>query len=308
MNTDWVKHLARLYLPVYRCESETMKVAYAGYSSIKKNYFIRRLLNSDKHPTFIGMKSYWQIPGLIKSYNLDILISEISLIVLDNFQKKNGYIIPEWVTMKINIDRPLSEICQRILSDFSDVTRKIRKYNLTYELLYDKESVDLFYNKFYLPYLIKRHGVEAMIESINTIRNVSRSAFILAIKENGITVGASLVGKTEESLLLTRLGLLDGNEEYRLHGVIGAIYYFCIIEGQKMGCRYLDVGGTRPFLYDGLTKFKTGLGAEFVTKLTKYHQYLWLTSDENSVIAGEYIKNHPLICVNEDFSVISSEI
>jgi len=308
MNKDWLKHLARLYMPVYQCESETMKVAYAGYSSIKKYYFIRRLLKNDNRPTFVGMKCYWQLPGLIKSNKLDILISEISMIVLDNFQKKNGYIIPEWITMKINIDRPLSEICHRSLSDFSDVMRKIRKYSLTYELLHNKESVDHFYNNFYLPYLIKRHGVEAMIESLDTLRNVSRTSFIIAIKENGLTVGAALVGKTTESLLLTRLGLLDGNDEYRRHGVIGAIYYFCIVEGQKMGCKYLDVGGTRPFLYDGLTKFKIGLGAEFITKLTKYNQYLWLVADENSAIAAEYIKNNPLICVNKDFSVISSEI
>ena len=37
MEIDWLKHLARLYLPIYQYESETTKIAYAGYSSIKRN-------------------------------------------------------------------------------------------------------------------------------------------------------------------------------------------------------------------------------------------------------------------------------
>jgi hypothetical protein len=306
MDTDWLKHLVRLYLPVYRCESETMKVAYAGYSSIKKNYFIRQLLNSNNQPTSAGRKFYWQIPDLIKSSNLDIVVSEISPKVLSYFRNLDGYIVPEWVKMRINIDRPMSEICHRSVSDFSDVTRKIRKYNLTYELHYDKESVESFYDKFYLPYMTKRHGEEAWIEDISIIREASLTSFIIAIREDGVTVGSCLVRKTPEALFLTRLGLLDGNEEYRRHGVIGAIYYYCIIEGQKLGCHYLEVGGTRPFITDGLTKYKSGLGAEFVSNLNHYNEYLWIGVNEHSAVAQEYIKNNPVIYIKKDFDLMRS--
>ena len=40
MNIEWLKHLARLYLPVYQYESDTMRIAYAGYSSIKKDIIL----------------------------------------------------------------------------------------------------------------------------------------------------------------------------------------------------------------------------------------------------------------------------
>ena len=49
--------------------------------------------------------------------------------------------------MKINIDRPIREICKRSVSDFSDVKRMIRKYNLTYEMLTEKESFNYFNDK-----------------------------------------------------------------------------------------------------------------------------------------------------------------
>jgi hypothetical protein len=306
MEIDWLKHLARLYLPIYQYESETTKIAYAGYSSIKKNYFARLLLGGNNHHVFLGRRWYWQIPDLIKSNKLDMIITEISPIVLNHFQKCNGYIIPVWITMKIHIDRPMSEICHRSVSDFSDVIRKIRKYNMTYEILTDKESFNYFNNKFYLPYITKRHGKEAWIEDLNIIWALSPLPFLIVIREDGVIVGESVIRKSGESLYLMRLGLLDGNEEYLRHGVIGALYYFGILEGKNMGCRYLDVGGTRPFLTDGLTKFKIGLGAEFVSNLSPTKEYLWLGVNEHSIVAEEFMSKNPVMHINKDFSLARS--
>jgi hypothetical protein len=308
MEIDWLKNLARLCLPVYQFESDTTKIAYAGYSSIKKNYYARMLLNKYNHHSFKGLRWFWQIPGLIKSYNLDMVISEVSQIAYNHFQKSNGYIVPEWVIMRININRPISEICQRNVSDFSDVKRRIRKYGLTYEILPEKTNINYFIDKFYLPYITKRHKEEAWIEDLNTICKSCPSPILMAIKEEGEIVGAALFRNSEESLYLMRLGLIDGNEEYRRHGVIGAIYYFGMLEGQRMGCRYLDVGGTRPFLTDGLTKFKIGLGAEFVSKQPPTREFLWFGVNEHSIVASEFIRRNPVMHVNMDFNLVSSEI
>lgn len=101
-----------------------------------------------------------------------------------------------------------------------------------------------------------------------------------------------------------RLGLLDGNEEYLRHGVVGALYYFGILEGQKMGCRYFSVGGTRPFLTDGLTKYKIGLGAEFVSDHSLTREYLWFGMNENSSGAKEFIHNNPFVHLHKDQRLI----
>ena len=306
MKIDWLKNLARLYLPIYQFESDTTKIAYAGYSSIKKNYYARMLLNKYNYHSFKGRKWFWQIPSLIKSKNLDIVIAEISPIVYNHFQKYSGYIVPEWITMRININRPISEICQKTVSDFSDVKRKIRKYGLTYEILSEKNNINYFIDKFYLPYITKRHKDEAWIEDLNSIWKSSPSPLLMAIKESEVIVGVALFRNSEESLFLMRLGLLDGNEEYRRHGVIGAIYYFGILEGQIMGCRFLDVGGTRPFLTDGLTKFKIGLGAEFAPNLSQGKEYLWLGVNEHSIVAEEFMRRNPVMHFNKDSNLASS--
>ena len=304
MEYQWLKHLARIHMPVYLFETDTMKILYAGYSSIKKEYFIRFIMDRDYNHTFIGRKWFWEIPGLFKSSNADMIISELSWISLNFFQKRNGFILPVWANMKINIDLPLSEIIQNRKSVFTNITRRIRKHNLTYEVFNDNENFENFINKFYLPYVTSRYGEEALIEDLYTTWKAASSPFLMAIKEDGVIVAESFYKKSGDTLDFVRLGLLDGNKEYLSHGVIGALYYFRILEGQKMGCRYINPGATRPFLTDGLTINKVGLGAEFITDYSPWNEYLWLGVNHGSSVTQEFLHNHPFMHLNKDHLLV----
>jgi hypothetical protein len=303
MSNEWLKHLARLYLPVYQCETGNVRFIYAGYSSIKRNYYSRLLFNTNEY-SFSGRKLFSDIPALVNKDGTDLVICEISPVVLKYFQKNNGYIIPEWTTTRIDIDRPMNEICHRNISDFSNVLRRIRKYNLTYEILTGLKDFEYFNEKIYIPYISKRYGDEALIDDLKKFWNSSPSPVIMAVKEEGIIVGAALIRITDESVFMIRVGLLDGNDEYRLHGVIGALYYFSIVEGQLKNCKYLDLGGTRPFLTDGLTKFKMGLGATFIPELSSQKEYLWLAVNENSSGAKDVLARNPFMHVDGEFNLI----
>jgi len=301
---EWLRHMARIYMPVHLCESDKMKIIYAGYSPIKKSYYARLLLNSNFQFTYLGRYWFSGIPNLISSLNLDMIISEISRVTFTHFQNCNGYILPVWTTTRIDIDRPIGEICNSNSTDYPNVKRRIRKYDLTYDILTDNKSFNDFNDKFYLPYITKRHGDEAFIEDLKPIWKSSRGGFLMAIRENGNIVGMSLLVKSGDIIYLKRLGLLDGNDKYRRHGVIGAFYYFGIIEGHKMGCKSLDLGGTRPFLTDGLTKYKLGLGAEFVSNLSPSKEYLWYGVNEKSSAAKEFLSNNPFMHLNRDFKLV----
>jgi hypothetical protein len=298
---EWLKHLARLYLPVYKVESVSMKIIYAGYSSIKKNYYARLLLDGNYKISFVGRCWFSKIPNLIDSLNPDLIVSETSKFTLTHFQNRKGYLFPEWATSRINIDRPLNEITRSSETDYPNVLRRIRKYKLTYEILTDNDSFTNFNDKFYRPYITERHGAEAFIEDLSSFWKSSLSPMLIAISENGITIGMALFIRSGDTFNFKRLGLLNGDEEYLRHGVIGAFYYFGIIEGQKMGCKYLDLGGTRPFLNDGLTKYKLGLGARFEEHLSPFKEYLWLGVNEHSLTAKECLQRNQFMYINKDF-------
>ena len=290
MIKSWLKRLARLYLPVYKYESDTVNIVYAGYSSVKKKYFVRLLHGNDYHQSFLGWRWFWKIPDLIKTSNIDMVISEVNHMSLNHFNKSDGYILPVWSSLIINIDRPMDEICPSRMSHFGHIKRRIRKYKLTYEILTDKESFNYFIDKFYLPYITQRYGEEAVIGDLNLVWKSSPCPFLLAIKQDGVIVAESLNEKSGDFLNLINLGLLDGSEEYLNHGAIGALYYYGILDGQKRGCRYFNAGATRPFVNDGLTKYKIGWGAEFVSEYSPAGEYVWLGVNEHSSAAQEFIQ------------------
>jgi hypothetical protein len=300
---DWLRHLARIYMPVYQYESESMKITYAGYSPIKRNYYARLLLNSNSKLTFLGWYWFSRIPRLFDTMKIDMIVSEISRNTFTHFRNCNGYILPVWAAMRINIDRPAGEIFNknRNVTNFKDVIRRIRKHNLTYEILSDKASFDYFNERFYKPFITKRHREEAFIEDLNLMWNSFEHPLMMAIREEGIIVGMSFIRISRDILYLMRVGLIDGNQEYSSHGVIGATYYFGILEGQKMGCKYVDLGGGRPFLTDRLTKYKAGLGAEFVMKLDPSKEYLWFGFNDQSSAAREFLQMNPFMYLNKDF-------
>lgn len=303
MIKDWLRHLARIYMPLYQYESDCMKIIYAGYSPIKRSYYARFLLNSNCEHTFLGRYWFFSIPHLLDSLNIDMIVSEISPNTFAHFQNSDGYIFAVWNQIRINIDRPGSEIFNknRNVTNFKDVIRRIKKHNLTYEIRTDKDSFNYFNERFYKPYISSRHKDEAFIEDLDVMWKKYKDPFLIAIKEEGVIVGMSFCRILHEILYLMRVGLLDGNQDYSSHGVIGATYYFGILEGQKMGCRYIDLGGARPFLTDRLTKYKIGLGAEFVPNLSPTKEYLWFGVNGKSSAAKEFLNSNPFMYINKDF-------
>jgi hypothetical protein len=291
-------------MPVYQFESDTMKILYAGYSPIKKSYYARLLLNKDYHQTFLGIYWFSHIPKLIIRLNIDMIVAEISRVTFNSFLECEGYILPVWATMRININRPVCDIFNKSKTDFRDIIRRIRKYDLTYEISTDKKMFDFFNERFYLPYMKKRHGDEAFVEDLDSMWKSYAHPMTMVVKERGNIAGMTFLKVTDEILYLKRTGLIDGNEEYLSHGVIGAVYYFGIQEGLKMGCKYVDLGGSRPFLRDGLTRHKMGIGGEFELNLEPSKEYLWFGVNEKSLSAMEFLKQNPFMHLGKDFRLV----
>ena len=301
---EWLRHLARIFMPVYQFESDTMKILYAGYSPIKKSYYARLLLNNNYHLTFLGWYWFSNIPNLIKRLNIDMVVAEISRVTFNYFRNNEGYILPVWATMRINIDRPPEVIFNKSKTDFRDVIRRIRKYDLTYEISTDKKMFDSFNERFYLPYMKSRHRDEAFIEDLDTMWKSFEHPCIIVVKEKGNIAGMTFMRVTDKILYLKRTGLIDGNEDYLSHGVIGAAYYFGILEGLRLGCKYVDLGGSRPFLKDGLTRHKMGIGGEFEVNLDPSKEYLWFGVNEKSPAAREYLNRNPFMHLSKDFRLV----
>jgi hypothetical protein len=54
---------------------------------------------------------------------------------------------------------------------------------------------------------------------------------------------------------------------------------------------------------DGLTKYKLGLGAEFVQNLSPLKEYIWFGVNGNSSAASDFLSKNPFMFVSKDFTL-----
>lgn len=258
--------------PVYLIDNGQFEMAYVGTGFPTRIFWTKLCLGGQFKVRFLGYFWFWEIYFLLKnpSRNCSMCFVETGLLTFGYFNKKKRFSIPKWQQMAININRPLEQIFR---SKRNDVQRRIRKNNLEYEVSNDPIEFEKFYFQMLLPYLKSRYSQEIISPDYDVLKKDFNNGALILIKKHGEVIAASLLRyDSKEQIALRVLGIKDGNFEYVQNGAIGAIYYFAAKEAIQRGYQRLYVGGVRPYLSDGLMKFKLSVSAEVVPRgpLHKY--------------------------------------
>jgi len=290
-----LKDVAHIYLPIYRFSELGKTVLYAGYSEEQKNYFgLLPFKSNSVLQTYLGMKYFKDIPHYIESH-ADIGFAETGNFSERYFSAQNGFMLPEWAQMYLDIPQSLESLCRGRKTTFHEIRRLIGKYNLTYKINNGRNTFQHFYRSMYLPYLKKRHDQEACIQGESEIVRFYHEASLLSVYESDCLVSAVIFWVKNNCLYMHRLGVVNGDMSHVKHGAIGALYYFSVTEAIKMNCTQLDIGGTRPFIHNGVTHFKLGLSARFYTIKNPLIPQIWLGIKSNSEIAYEFLEQNPFV-------------
>ncbi len=196
--------------------------------------------------------------------------------------------------MEINISAPIEKL---LGSQRSDIQRRIRKFELTYETTKDPRRFNEFYHKMYLPYMRQRHSDPAAIASYSALAEIfARGELILVSDASDILCGG-LFEIQNEKVRCHKMGVKDGNLEYVREGVIGACYYFLVSEMKKRSFKKIHLGEMRPLLNDGITKFKVSLKAEMA--VTQHQPFISLTLLRYAPGIENFLISHPFITFDE---------
>ena len=79
---------------------------------------------------------------------------------------------------------------------------------------------------------------------------------LLLIKEQDEYVAGVLLHYKKDKAKLSTLGVKDGNLDYVKNGAIGALFCFTFQWAREKGFAAIDFGGSRPFLKDGILRYK----------------------------------------------------
>jgi hypothetical protein len=117
----------------------------------------------------------------------------------------------------------------------------------------------------YVPHIKKRYEDTAILDEFYVLESISSHSEVFFIKQKGVALGGTVLEYCKEGKAFCRyFAIKDGDPRYLELGVMGANYYFPIIQMQKKGYKEIIIGGSRPFFRDGLTRYKISMGGEII--------------------------------------------
>src|SRR5207249_762875 len=108
----------------------------------------------------LGRCFFWKIRSFLtrRSPQCSLLLVEHIKPTLKMLKSNPGFRVPYWVSMEIDISKPLKELLGH---QKADTERRIRKHGLSYEITYDAKCFDDFFHNMFMPYIQGRHSDEA---------------------------------------------------------------------------------------------------------------------------------------------------
>ena len=303
----WLRRMQRKMIP--KCwhisaesvgENEKLDIIYRG-TSVNMRYFCELAYGGGCTVTRFGFAFIYRMlmSCLIKRHGGTIFVNESNRASKGDLCRYNGFVIPEWLGGFVDLSLDLAAHVKSNAAIRSNYKR-IEKKRYSYRVTRDPKWFDWFYDRMYRPYVEKRFRRATVIASRAAAKRVFDSGELLFVDDHGRWVAGMIIGYYPDSgyPYLSKLGVLDGDRSHVSQGAISALYYYCIKYCQQKNLGKLAMGGTRPFLEDGVLRYKVRswnmkiqvhLDRVFILRIIRY----------GSGVRQFFLKN-PFICMQKN--------
>ncbi len=263
------KLFGNLSLHVWRLEGRGKKchlrlVIYFLGMEKEKNSFQQLWFETNLVEEYLGKKNICQIKPFINNLKSQctLVVIECNAIVQYLLKKKNDFFVPLWINGMVNI--PLDISSKSALDDY----RRIKNNNLSFTIKDRKEDFDHFYYTMYLPYINLRFDNQSQKITYNTMTKMisSHNCKLLIVKQDDLPLGGIfIILRKNHHPYIWILGVKNADLEYVRRGTIAALYYYSAQYLAQSGREKMLVGASRPFLNDGILKYKKKWGMYIIS-------------------------------------------
>jgi len=173
----------------------------------------------------------------------------------------------------------------------------MRKNNLDILITNDLEHFDYFYHNMYFPYIKNTFSNQAIIIEYASMKELFKKSDLIFLEKDNQYISGVLLLKFKDNLRLKSMGCLDGDYQYVKHGAISTLYFHAIMHAQKSGFKKVNWGYSRPFLKDGVLRYKNKWRIKLINKVKS--GYLIYGSIKSEGVRN-FFKNNPFIYKEKD--------
>lgn len=196
----------------------------------------------------------------------DIVIVAANLLLSNNYRQRDFHLVPKWVHLILRLTAHPDDLINNLQIDdrhnIKKTLNKATKSGFSYRLTNDIGWLDMFYYDMYKPYLSQRYGHLSILHPYSHAKMLFLKGKGLELMLDDESVGGAVLYEQNGIAYTPCLGMMRDREDLVKAGAHSIIYYYTMLEAFSWGCRIIDFGHSRPFLSDGVTRFKTKWGME----------------------------------------------
>lgn len=177
--------------------------------------------------------------------------------------------------------------------------RKSRNFQM--EVHQDVGWAEEFFHRYYEKSMRARHGAEGFVRPVEELVRLieQRGAEFICVRQDGQRLAAVLAEPGKDSYDMGGPGWLDGSKDLLRRRVPAALYWFTLVRARQLGYRMVNLGGTPPYLDDGVFQFKARWAAHFDHQPEHFGEY-HLLIDPAHPVAKRFLDDHTLLLLGEN--------
>lgn len=296
-----------------RNTGEPASILIASRSNEQIDYLKKRFFASEPQQKNLPTLRWWNLRLALTQAAAttdDLVFCELGHYLAPPLLGDDFLLSPGWVGLKSEIPSDpvhLKKMLNRVDGDL----HLIRRHKLYSTIDSDLDSANEFYQNFYLPTASSRHGDNAIQTALASLLQGTEPKHLIWIQSGNKRI-AGVLGKIEGStLILTAIGIRNGDESFLKQGALAACYYESVLAARRLNCSHLDFRACRASLGDGVLAYKRKWGAslyqipeiDFITlaihwsrpsaalqALFEYYRPIFRTG--NQILAAQIGKQH----------------
>ena len=238
--------------------------------------------------------------GLVILRNVDLAKSIRDKVVMQ----------PNFIELEIHLPTSIEAYFKSLSDDAKNNLKKASKAGFSSHFSKDKDWIDIFYDQYYLPTMQGRHAEEAAVfpkRYLKFLTTLPGTEF-LKVFLGDQCVASAVTRLDQEKYYCEKIGYLNGDESFLKMGVTNAIYQFRIERAYELGCKKIVLGGTPPFIENGVFKFKAKWQARINPDIYYNENYLLLNPSNHTCYEFLYKNSLIVYGLNNSLIVLSSKL
>jgi hypothetical protein len=172
-------------------------------------------------------------------------------------------VMPAWIKQRVRVLRDWEAQVDGLRRETRQETGRIlRKYRYRCELAALPAEFEHFYDSLYRPYIVQRFGASALVVDRDSFLRECGRGVLLRLFREGALLGAALLRPLGMTMAVVWSALDPARAVAETRGATDALDYFSLLYAHRAGCRWLDLGPSRPDLCDGVLRYKAKWGGE----------------------------------------------